>query len=50
MRWRNKHRRPEVLFKKGVLRNFAKFIGNHLCWGLFYDEVVDLRLAATLLK
>ena len=22
---------PEVFFKKGVLRNFAKFPGDHLC-------------------
>ena len=23
--------RPEVFYKKGVLRNFAKFSGKHLC-------------------
>ena len=23
--------RPEVLYKKGVLRNFVKFTGKHLC-------------------
>ena len=27
--------RPEVFCEKGVLRNFAKFTGKHLCQGLF---------------
>ena len=27
--------RPKVFSKKGVLGNFAKFIGNHLCQSLF---------------
>ena len=27
--------RPEVLCKKGVLKNFAKFIEKHLCQSLF---------------
>ena len=40
---------PEVLCKKGVLRNFAKFTGKHLCQGLFLNKVADLR-PATLLK
>ena len=26
---------PEVLYKKDVLRNFAKFAGKHLCQSLF---------------
>ena len=26
---------PEVFFKKGVLKNFAKFTGKHLCQSLF---------------
>ena len=39
--------------KKGVLRNFAKFTGKHLC--LFLNKVAGLRLRpepvpATLLK
>ena len=29
-------RRPEVFCKKGVLRNFAKFTGKHLCQRLFF--------------
>ena len=35
--------------KKGVLRNFIKFTGKHLCQNLFFDTVADLR-PATLLK
>ena len=41
--------RPEVFCKKGVLRNFAKFTGKHLCQSLFFNKVTGLR-AATLLK
>ena len=33
----------------GVLRNFAKFVGNHLCQSLFFNKVAGLR-ATTLLK
>ena len=35
--------------KKGVLRNFAKFTGKHLCQSLFFNKVAGLR-PATLLK
>ena len=28
---------PEVICKKGVLRNFAKFTGKHLCQSLFFN-------------
>ena len=35
--------------RKGVLRNFAKFTGKHLCQGLFFNKVAGLR-SATLLK
>ena len=31
--------RPEVFCKKGVLRNFAKFTGKHLCQSLFFSKV-----------
>ena len=31
--------RPEVFCKKGVLRNFGKFTGKHLCQSLFFDKV-----------
>ena len=41
--------RPEVFCKKGVLRNFTKFTGKHLCQSLFFNKVAGLR-TATLLK
>ena len=31
--------RPEVLCKKVVLRNFAKFKGKHQCQSLFFNKV-----------
>ena len=40
---------PEVFYKKGVFRNFAKFTGKHLCQSFFFNKVADLR-PATLLK
>ena len=40
---------PEVFCKKGVLLNFAKFIGKHLCQSLFFNKVAGLS-SATLLK
>ena len=35
--------------KKGVLKNFAKFTGKHLCQSLFFNKVAGLR-PTTLLK
>ena len=35
--------------REGVLRNFAKFTGKHLCQSLFFNKVAGLR-PATLLK
>ena len=35
--------------RNGVLKNFVKFAGKHLCQGLFLDKVAGLR-PATLLK
>ena len=35
--------------KTGVLRNFTKFTGNHLCQSLFFNKVTGVR-CATLLK
>ena len=35
--------------KKGVLRNFTKFTGKHLCQSLLFNKVAGLR-PATLLK
>ena len=34
---------PEVFCKKGVLSNFIKFTGKHLCQGLFLNKVAGLR-------
>ena len=40
---------PEVFFKKGVPRKFAKFTGKHLCQGLFFNKTAGLW-PPTLLK
>ena len=42
-------KRPEAFCEKGVLRNFAKVTGKHLCQSLFLNKVAGLR-RATLLK
>ena len=39
--------RLELFRKKGVLRNFTKFTGKHLCQGLFFNKVAGLRQALT---
>ena len=36
--------RPDVFCEKGVLRNFAKFTGKHLCQSLFFNKVAGLSL------
>ena len=36
--------RQEVFCKKGILRNFAKFPGKHLCQSLFFNKVAGLCL------
>ena len=41
--------RLKVFCKKGVLRNFAKFTGKHVCQSLFFNKVAGLR-PANLLK
>ena len=38
--------RPEEFCKKGVLRNFAKFIGKHLFQSLFFNKVAGLKSEA----
>ena len=35
---------PEVFCTKGVLRNFAKFTGKHLCQSLIFNKVAGLGL------
>ena len=37
--------RPEMFCKKGVLINFAKFLGKHRCERLFFNKVAGLRPA-----
>ena len=34
---------PEVVYKKGVLENFTKFTGKHLCQSVFFNKVACLR-------
>ena len=41
--------RREVFCKNGVLKNFSKFTGKHLCQRLFFNQVAGWS-AATLLK
>ena len=36
--------------KKGILKNFTKFTGKHLCQSLFLSKVASLRHATLLLK
>ena len=31
--------RPDVFFKKGVFKNFAKFTGKPLCQSLYFNKV-----------
>ena len=38
LQW-NEKQPPEVFFKKGILKNFMKFTGKHLCQGLFFYKV-----------
>ena len=49
MNSRYRSSRPEVICKKGVLRNFAKHKGKHLHQSLFSNKAADLG-PATLLK
>ena len=35
---------PKVFCRKGVLENFAKFTGKHLCQSLFSNKVPGLSL------
>ena len=36
--------RPKVFCKKGVLRNFTKFTGKHLCLSLFLNKVAGKNI------
>ena len=35
--------RREVLCKKDIVRNFAKFTGKHLCQGLFFKRLMSYK-------
>ena len=35
--------RREVFYKKGVLRNFTKFTGKHLCQSPFFNTIGELE-------
>ena len=37
-----------MLYKKGIVKNFAKYTGKHLCWTHFFDKVKGLRLVTLL--
>ena len=39
-----KKQSTEVFCKKGILRNFAKFTGKHLCQRLLFNKVASLGL------
>ena len=40
-RYRSSHQKCSM--KKGVLRNFTKFTGKHLCQSLFFNKVALLK-------
>ena len=46
----NKSSPLEVSCKKGVLKNFVKFTGKHVCRSLFFNKVAGIKPAVTLLK
>ena len=41
---------PRCSVKKGVLRNFAKFTGKHLCQSLFFNKVAGFFKKETLIQ
>ena len=45
----NRSSRPDVFYKKGVLRNFTKFTRKRLCQSLFFSKAAGLT-PATLFK
>ena len=48
LHFRSSHWRCSI--KKGILRNFTKFTGKHLCKSLFFNKVAGLRPAILLKK
>ena len=41
---------PEMFYKKGFLKNFAKFTGKHQSQNLFFNKVTGVMLTALLKK
>ena len=50
LKWSCRSSSSEMFCRKGVLRNFAKFTGKHLCQSLFFKKVAGLRPAVLLKK
>ena len=40
---RSSHQKCSI--KKGVVRNFVKFTGRHMCQSIFFNKVAGLRYA-----
>ena len=38
---------PEMFYKKGVFKNFAKFTGKHPCQSLFFNKIAGLQNGQT---
>ena len=36
---KQRNSRPEMFCREGVLKNFTKFTGKYLSWGLFFSKV-----------
>ena len=49
-RWRHQHSHRRCSLKKGVLKNYTKFTGKHLCQSLFANKVPGLIPATLLTK
>ena len=45
-----KYNEQEVFYKKTVLKNFAIFIGKHLCWSLFFNKNAEFQACSFFLK
>ena len=45
-----KSSQQRCFIRKGVLRNFTKFMGKHLCQSLFFNKVAGLRHASLIKK
>ena len=41
---------PQVFHKIGVLKNFSKLVGKHLCQVIFFNEVAGLRSSTFFIK